>query len=147
MSGLFDIYVMSDARSRGSVYKFLDRFVPRRREAADGYAVPNNVDRPTINFETVDELLEHLERHPSVPHAIYWLSESPGDPRCAMVFPTSDGRMIYGLSVERTARRHLNELMAFLGSAAGYIDFEAPPPDDVASFETAVRRFNDSALK
>ena len=47
-----------------------------------------------------------------------------------MVFPTSDGQMVYGLSVVRNERRFLADLMTFLNSAKGYIDFEKPPPAD-----------------
>jgi hypothetical protein len=142
MSGFFDVYVLSHDRSRESVLGFLDRFLPRRSQSADDYVVPNNSDQPEFCFDNAVELLAHLETHPRESHAIYWLSTAPDDPRCAMVFPTSDGQMVYGLSVERNEPRFLADLMTFLNSAYGYIDFETPPPDTAAEFQDRVRKYN-----
>lgn len=147
MGGLFDIYVLSRDRSKGSVVRFLDHFLPRRTEAADDYIVPKHADRPELCFDDAGDLLAYLERHTNEPHAIYWTSEAPGDPRSAMVFPTVDGRMVYGLSVEGSERRFLADLMAFLKSAEGYIAFETPPPDDPAAFEDAVLKFNQASCQ
>lgn len=144
MSGLFDIYVLGPDRSKESVERFLNHFMPSRSEAADDYAVPLNSDHPTRKFENADDLLAYLEAHPGIPHAIYWTSDARGDPRCAMVFPTSDGSMIYGLSVERDQEQFLTTLKEFLSAAEGYISFEAPPAGDAAAFAAAVRRFEES---
>jgi hypothetical protein len=142
MNGWFDVYALSPDRSRESVLRFLDRFLPRRSESAADYVVPNNSDLPEFHFDNAAELLAHLETHPRQSHAIYWLSEMPDDPRCAMAFPTSDGQMVYGLSVEENERRFLADLMAFLNTADGYIDVETPPPDSAAAFQERVRRYN-----
>ena len=142
MSGLFDVYVLSHDRSREAVLGFLDRFEPRRSESADDYVVPNNSDQPEFRYDNAVELLDHLETRPGESHAIYWLSAAPGDPRCAMVFPTCDGQMVYGLSVVRNERRFLADLMTFLNSPKGYIDFEKPPPDTAAAFQDCLRKFD-----
>ena len=142
MGGFFDIYVLSRDRSWASAMSFLDRFLPNRKETADDYNVPNNSDRPRACFDDIDGLFTYLEQHPNEPHAIYWTSEAQGDPRCAMVFPTADGQMVYGLSVEGNEHRFLADLMTFLNSAEGYIDFEAPPPDNASAFVDAARKFS-----
>lgn len=147
MSGLYDIYVLSRDRSKESVLTFLDRFLPRRSESADDYVVPNNSDQPEFCFNNAVELLVYLERHWREPHAIYWLSKAQGDPRCAMVFPTSDGQMVYGLSVVQNECRSLADLMTFLDTADGYIDFETPPPETAAAFRETVRKYNQQSRR
>lgn len=124
--------------------RFLDHFLPRRTESADDYSVPSHGGRAEAHFDDAADLLSHLERHPNQSHAIYWTSEAPGDPRCAMVFPTVDGRMIFGLSVAANPVQFLSDLMNFLNSSEGYVDFEAPPPENAAEFADAVRRYNET---
>jgi hypothetical protein len=134
MAGFHDVYVLSDQRSKAEVTRFLDRFLPEREEVADDYAVPHLSDRPEIVFAGADDLLTYLGEHPDRSHGIYWASRAVGDPRFAMIFPTTDGQVVYGLSVERDAAEFLAELKAHLGSPTGYVDFENPPPDNAPDF-------------
>jgi hypothetical protein len=135
VAGFTDVYVLSAKRSKADVLHFLDRFLPARTELAEEYLVPQYADRPQACFDTAEQLLDHLHAHPDQAHAVYWASVSPGDPRYAMVFPTVDGQMVYGLSVERDGRKFLADLKVHLESSKGYIDFENPPPDNAADFE------------
>lgn len=135
MAGFYDVYVLSDDRSKATVVQFLDRFLPEREETAVDYPVPRYSDAPEICLDSADELLSYLERHSDEPHSIYWASQASGDPQNAMLFATVDGHAIYGLSVERNEQEYLATLMSFLNSANGYIDFEYPPPDSAPEFE------------
>ncbi|MBE9553168.1 MAG: hypothetical protein IMF05_06885 [Proteobacteria bacterium] len=135
MGGFYDVYVLSGDRSKATVVQFFDRFLPERKETADDYPVPRYSDSPEICLDTADELLTYLEHHPDEPHSIYWASQASGDPYHAMLFATTDGHAVYGLSVVRNEREYLASLMAFLNSANGYIDFEYPPPDSAPKFE------------
>jgi hypothetical protein len=144
VAGFFDIYVLSRDRSKATAVRFLDHFLPHRDELTDEYAVPRYGDPPDITFDTADGLLGHIEHHPDEPHAIYWASKVPGDPRFAMLFPTADGHAVYGLSAEQNERELLADLMAFLNSAKGYIDFENLPADNAPAFDTAVEKFDRS---
>ena len=76
MGGLFDIYVLSDDRSAEMVLRFLEHFLPRRKEAAVDYVAPHSSGRPEFCFDTAGSLLSHLEDSPGEPHAIYRLSEA-----------------------------------------------------------------------
>ena len=145
MPGYYDVYVLSRDRSKATVLRFLDRFLPDREETQEDYSLPHLSDAPHIFFASQDELLDYLESHPSEPYALYWQSAVADDPRNAMVFPTSDGCMIYGLSVEQRARRYLSEVMSFLKEGKGYVAFECPPPTTAAAFEKTVEAFNNNA--
>ena len=146
MAGYYDLYVLSRDRSKATVLRYLARFLPDREESQDGYALPYLSDQPDIFFASLEELLDHLEGQPSEPFGAYWHSTVIGDPRSAMIFPTSDGCMIYGLSVERQAHRHLSDVLSFLGAGRGYVTFESPPPMTAAAFDAAVERFENSDL-
>ncbi len=137
-----DIYVLSGDRSKATVIRFLDRFLPERKEMADEYGVPQYSDPPVNSFDTVEGLLDYLEHHTGESHAIYWASQVPGDPLYAMLFATLDGHAVYGLSAEGNEQEFLAELTAFLNSTKGYIDFENPPPDNAPEFEKALEDFD-----
>ncbi len=138
MAGFYDIYVLSGDRSKATVIQFLERFLPEREEVADEYPVPRYSDTPEVYLDTADELLTYLEHHSDEPHSIYWASQVSGDPRFAMLFATVDGHAIYGLSVDGNEQEFLANLMTFLNSATGYIDFENPPSDSAPEFEKKV---------
>lgn len=144
MTGLADVYVLSPRRSKTAFDGFLDRFLPDRAETADEYEVPRFSDRPRKVFGKADDLLTYLCENPDEPHAVYWVSRSEGDPRYAMVFPTTSGQVVYGLSVESNEREFLERLKAFLDSAKGYIDYENPPPTNPCDFEKMAGDFDNS---
>ena len=142
MSGYYDVYVLSDRRSKEAVDRFLNHFVPQRKESTDEYLVPMYSTFPTSSFDTAEDLLAYIYENPNEPHSIYWASENTEGPSFAMVFPTTDGRIVYGLSVLRSEQKYLEELKRHLNSSKGYIDFESSPPADTADFERFVDDFD-----
>lgn len=147
MAGYFDVYVLSQDRSKETVLGFLSNFLPDREESQDDYGLPHLSERPQKTFAAQNDLLDYLESHPNQPHAIYWHSVVAGDPRGAMIFPLSDGHMIYGLSVELQARRFLSEAITFLKARMGYITFESPPPTTAEAFKKEVEAFDSQTLR
>lgn len=142
MAGYFDVYVLSKDRSKATVHRFLKRFLSEWEESQEDYVLPYLSDEPQITFASQDDLLDYLEKIPNQPYAIYWRSVVDGDPRGAMIFPLSDGHMIYGLCVEQHARRYLSETLSFLNATRGYIAFECPPPTTASAFNEAVEAFD-----
>lgn len=142
MNGFADIYVLSPKRSKTAFNGFLGRFLPDRAETADEYPAPRFADLPETVFHKADDLLAWLCENPDEPHAVYWASRSAGDPRYAMLFPTTGGQVVYGLSVESGEREFLEALKAHLGSSTGYIDYENPPPDNPREFAKMAAEFD-----
>lgn len=138
MAGLYNVYALVNSRKTERVVRFLDKFVAKRTESALEYLLPHNSDNPTLTFGRSIELLQHLEEHPHESHAVYWCSSSEGDPRNAMVFPTTDGEMIFGLSVETCPKEWLYKIKDHCSSELGYIDFEKPPPESASEFRAFV---------
>jgi len=117
------------------IAKFLDHFLPDREETADEYLVPQFSETPKIEFRDAEKLLAYLCETPDEPHAVYWRSKADCDPGFAMVFPTTGGQIVYGLSVGENELEFLETLKSFVDSPIGYIDFENPPPDNPTDFE------------
>jgi hypothetical protein len=121
--GNYDCYVLVNGRSPEVVQRFLDRFVPVREEMASEYEIPQYSERPDHVFQTASELLQYLAKHPEQHHAIYWRAIEQGIAEHAMVFPTKDGAIIFGLScaTEDLAVQALSEMKTFLASDVGSI--------------------------
>jgi hypothetical protein len=130
-----DIYVLTQSRTEATISSFLDRFVPVREETADDYCIPQHVKFPHTVFRTAAEVVSYCCSHASVSQSVYWRQVSGDDPAYAMVFFTSEGLLILGLSTdESTAKSYFTELSTHIGSDVGYITVEAPPPDSAAEF-------------
>ena len=134
--GNFDCYVLVNSRSPEAIQRFLDRFVPVREEMASEYEVPQYSESPHHIFQTASELLQYLANHPEEHHAIYWRSVDQSVAERAMVFPTDDGAVIFGLScpTESVAECVLLQMKALLASDVGCIRFEMPAPRSSAEF-------------
>jgi hypothetical protein len=133
-----DIYMLTKTRNEDSVSAFLERFAPLREETAVDYGIPQHVDSPHTTFLTAVEVVAYCCEHTSEPYSVYWRRLGDGDPAYAMVFFTSDGFLILGLSTEEgTAKRCFAELLEHNGSDIGYVTIETPPPETATEF----RRF------
>ena len=130
-----DIYVLAPSRTVSAIMAFLDRFAPVREVTASEYEIPQYADSPHTIFRTAHEVVDYCCRHPAETQAIYWRRIGEGDPVFAMVFFTSDGQLVLGLSIAGdTEQSFLAELRAHAGSEIGYITAESPPPDTAAEF-------------
>ena len=134
-----DVYVIAPERSAAVITQFLAYFTPYREEVvADGYWVPRFSDTPAGQFRRAEDLVEYLVDHPSEPYGIYWRNLGEG-PALAMVFFTTDGAILLGLScLEADAEAGLTQLRSFAGAESGCILFEQPPPDSAAEFRRMV---------
>jgi hypothetical protein len=119
MPYLMDIYALAPERSAASVQRFLARFLPDRRRAADDYWVQLGGVNPASTFDTPEEMVQFCEAHPEAEARAYWNSRVAGDPHSAHVFFLPAGGLVLGLSVaaenEPAWHRWLDELMAFAG--------------------------------
>ena len=134
------IYVLVENRSLALINIFLDRFLPHRQEMASEYEVPQYSDNPEMLFKKASEVMELCEQNGSEVQAIYWTSTSGGEPRCAMVFYTSDGAMVLGLSTDDGSLEEplLAQMIKFCRSSEGLINYEEPPPQTKVEFRRAV---------
>jgi len=136
-----DIYSLVESRDKTLVRAFLDNFLPNREEAADEYEVPQYSENPSIVYKNAEELIEYMNNNSNEVHAIYWRSLSDGDPKDAMVFYTSDGCMILGLSIEDEEKEqyYLRKLMSFTNSDISGIAYEQAPPDTKSEFKEFIK--------
>src|SRR5437868_4637991 len=132
-----DVCVLANGRTADQVERFLGHFLPRRREAASEYVVPQFAARPEAVLTDVGELLRLCQRRPELTQSVYWSHASPGgEPHSAHAFFLSDGGLVLGLSTADRdgGERRLSELMAFAGSRVGYITYEQPPGSTTTAF-------------
>jgi hypothetical protein len=130
-----DIYVLARSRDEATVTTFLDHFAPDREETQDEYTIPQNAGEPRMTLGSAAEVVSHCCLHPAETQSIYWRRVGDGDPAYGMVFFTSDGCLILGLSVaESNAQALLSELRKHTRSDYSYATVESPPPDSGAEF-------------
>ena len=142
MPPCIDCYVLVQGRSKSFADKFLDHFLPHRRETASEYEVPQHADSPRVVYKTADELLLALEDQPAECHAIYWANTDPGRLRTAIVAPTNDGGTVYGLSIDDEdddgkgmAAACLEKMLALFGrTCPAYFGWEEVPPNRMGQF-------------
>ena len=146
MPAFADCYVLVGSRSKTLVEDFLAHFLPHHIASADEYQVPQYSDKPEHVFPTACDVLSYLERHASEAHALYWANEDPGNVRFGLVFPTSDGQMIFGISCdsdnEKVANKLLHSMKQFFKTEFGYITGEEPPPETAQEFMEIVESLN-----
>jgi hypothetical protein len=130
-----DIYVLAKSRTGVAVSEFLDYFAPTREETADEYRIPQYSDSPHTIFRSSSEIISYCCSHISEPYSVYWKNAGNSGPTFAMVFFTSDGFLILGLSVdEGMDKRYFFELQKQTKSNIGYVTFECPPPGTAVEF-------------
>ena len=132
-------YLLVTTRSKQRVLDFLDEFVPERQALADAYELPQHAAGPEVVFESADELLAALEDRPAEGYALYWGSTRRTGPRGAIVAHTTDGKIVFGLSVdeddEELAADFLARMESFFGGVCpGYLAWEEPPLDNAEEF-------------
>lgn len=137
-----DIYVIKKSRSKKLGEDFLNHFLPNREESASEYELPQYSDDPKILFNKAYDLMEYLEKNNNDNHTIYWRNLDSNNPnRHGMIFYTTDGYMIFGISVDADPENEaecLSEMKDFLKSDRGYITYECPPETTFEEFEKKI---------
>lgn len=133
-----DIYVIKKTRSKDYALKFLDTFLPQRKENTHYYAIyaPSS-NEPKHVFKKVENLMIYLERNPNTYQSIYWNGTDKSNLNThAMLFYTIDGYIIFGISRHSNYKEEegLAEMKSFLESDKGYILGECPPPNSYSEF-------------
>ncbi len=130
-----EVYVLCKKRSKSVLDKFLNRFLPKRKEAAEEYSYPQYDENPEKVYKNLSDLLKIIEKETFADYSLYWNNITNCAPFTAMVFFTSDGGMIAGLAVnEEDGRLYLEQLRDFWNADYGYTIFESVPPDNAADF-------------
>ena len=140
---LLDVYVLCPRRDLKTVARFRERWLDSMTEAADGYDFPGFPEPLEATYASPWELCERLVREPARPYAIYWTAGTEATLVAAMLFFTSDGGLIAGLSVPDTEagviERALKDLAASVGGRFGMTLWEEPPAERAADFVAAAR--------
>jgi hypothetical protein len=113
--------------------RFLDTFAPQREQSAEDYVFPQYAQQPLVILKSAREAIHYCEAHSAEAQSIYFRNLGAG-PAHAMVFFTSDGGLILGLSVVEREDEWFDRLKEYAGSDLGYIAFETPPPATTAEF-------------
>jgi hypothetical protein len=127
------VYVLSPVRSAKAAERFLETFAPQREQSADDYEFPEYAEQPQLVVKSAREAIQHCEWHPSEAHSIYFRNLGDG-PAHVMLFFTSDGALIFGLSVVEREDEWFSRLKEFATSNVGYITFEAAPAATAGAF-------------
>ena len=99
MAGYYDAYVLARDRSSEVCDRFLVEFAPYREQSAIDYCFPQHSDRPTLVLTAPEDAIRHCATNPSESQSFYFRNLADG-PAHVMLFFTSDGGLILGLSVE-----------------------------------------------
>ncbi len=130
-----EVYVLCKKRSTSLLEKFLNRFLPNRKEAAEDYSYPQYDENPEKIYSNISDLLKKLEMETLVDYSIYWNNITNCPPFTGMFFFTLDGGMIAGLAVdEKDAQIYLEKMRDFLDADYGYAIFESVPPNNTTDF-------------
>ena len=133
MPPYFDVYVLSPDRSAKDAERFLDAFVPQREPSTSEYEFPQYAEQPQLVIRSAREAIHHCEAYPDKAHSLYFRNLGAG-PAHAMLFFTSDGALIFGLSVVERADEWFARLKELTGSKIGYVTFEEPPVATASEF-------------
>src|SRR5262249_27578188 len=138
-----DLYVLAGARSREVVERFRERWLAGFEESEVDYVFPQFADEPEAVYASPWDLINRLLAEPNQPRSFYWRNPRPGHVLHAMLFFTTDGGLIAGLTVDTddpvvagTTLRHLAES---IDGRYGYAKWEQPPPDTASEFKTEAR--------
>jgi len=135
-----DCYVLTEKRTQEWIVRFLNEFIPNRKQQANEYEIPLYSTHPTFVFKKDEELIDYLEKNKNIPHTIYWTNEEDSDLRGVMVFFTNDGYLIPGIYCETLANdtsiedNYFNQLKLFWKTDQGYITYEQPAPHNKDEF-------------
>lgn len=145
-----DIYVLQLSRSKALAERFLDHFLPQRKESSEVYELPQYGETVDLSFDKSEELMDYLEANHTIPHRVDWHNLDPTNPNYhGMVGYTKDACMIFGLSRAHASidniqneEEGLAAMKTFLNSAVGYITYECPPEDTYLDFVQRVQQFD-----
>ncbi|QRK10992.1 hypothetical protein JQX13_13525 [Archangium violaceum] len=139
-----DIYILAAERSFEAASRFMDEWTQGFEPAASEYEFPQHADKPAFVYSSAVDLIKTLVKTPAEPHGLYWNNPARGNVRTAMLFFTTDGAMIAGLSVEGDQPPFLEETLRRLALTVsgreGYCAFETPPPDTLREFVDNARQ-------
>jgi hypothetical protein len=108
-------------------------FAPQREQTAVEYEFPEYAEKPLVIKRSAHEAIQYCEDHPSEAHRLYFRNLGSG-PSHAMLFFTSDGALILGLSVSEHEEEWFARLKEFAASEIGYITFESAPAATAGAF-------------
>lgn len=140
-----DCYVLTDKRTESFVDKFLNHFIPDRREVADEFEVAQYEDNPIEMFKTAKEAVTFLVNNKNIKHSIYWANPNKSDLRGAELFFTDDAHIIMGIYCEtkypntEIEDKIFKELKEFCKSDEGYITYEDTPPHNSKEFREEIK--------
>jgi hypothetical protein len=142
-SDSLDLYALAGERSREAVRRFRDQWLTGFEESAVDYEFPQYSDRPDTVYSSPWELIDRLLAEPAQAHSLYWRNPSPGHVQHAMLFFTTDGALIAGLTVATSdlelAGMTLRRLAATVDARFGYATWEQPPLDRASEFKAEAR--------
>lgn len=132
-----DCYFLIPSRKKETLKKILSYFLPKRESSTD-----ENIVEDSITFSSVDSLMVYLEQKDDLEYSLYWSNlDLQSDIRHAMVFYTSDKKMIFGVSIpakepddERVVSLFF-EIQSLLNSDLSCITVEEAPPTTTSEFE------------
>jgi hypothetical protein len=108
------------------------------------YVFPQYSDRPDAVYGSPWQLIDRLLAEPTQPHSLYWRNPRLGHVLHAMLFFTTDGGLIAGLTVATEdpdlAARTLRQLARSVDARYGYATWEQPAPDTAFEFEANARK-------
>ena len=126
-----DINVIAEKRDISTVKRFLDHFLPKRKETADSYELPQYSNKPEIILNFDHEILSHCESNKHTEYLIIWKASEENKIEYGTICYLKDEHVIYSLSTNAEnvgyAKELLGKLKAFLNSKHGYIGNEASP--------------------
>jgi hypothetical protein len=143
MAQYADCYLLVDSRSIKVGMKFLDKFLPNRKESSVDYPVPLYADEPQEIFTNAADLMQFLEVESTEDYMVYWKNtENKNVIKHGMIFYTDDGKMIIGFSVEgrnpddEPVVQSFNEVKSYLNLEIGCITIEEEPPTNSIEFKS-----------
>lgn len=128
-----DMYVLCPERSEALAQQFLAEWGPRRIQSVTDYCIPELSTHPTRVFTAADELIRFLVANDSEAQALYWQSGRDDEVAHVMLFFTSDGGMVAGLSISDWERprnqiaRVFFRLADSVDARFGYVTAEEAP--------------------
>lgn len=117
--------------------------VPHRRSQVPESDIVSGASFPHSLAHATCVLIDRLLAAPEQPHSLYWSNRGPGQELPAMLFFTTDGGLIAGLTVEtddpNQASTTLRQLAQSVDARYGYATGEQPPPDTASVFKAIAR--------
>jgi hypothetical protein len=138
-----DLYALAGERSREVVGRFREHWLAGFEDSEVDYMFPRFADEPEAVYASPWDLIDRLLAEPTQPHSVYWRNPRPAHVLHAMLFFTTDGGLIAGLTVDThdpvVAGNTLRHLAESVDGRYGYAKWEQPPPDTMSEFVAEAR--------